>query len=211
MQDLYRLRLERALDAWRAVREWPAPERLREEAAQACVEAIRDLDAWHLAECARVRAAFDERMRPLQRRSVGRQREVVMKTLADCRAVAIAGGHVVVLLNRLLMFGLGEALRAMPVLAWSGAAMVASDRIVLFHDDPPQGEGICEALDHGLGLAPGVVPFPEPETRLHPERTAHFQTIPARFAPARCLAMPAGSSVVWRDGELVDHDGVASL
>ena len=211
MQDLYRLRLAGALGAWRAVRDSPAPEHLREEATLACVDAIRDLDAWHLAQCARVRAEFDGQVHPFQRRALARHRELVMKQLAGCEAVAIAGGHVAVLVNRLLMFGLTDALRERPLLAWSGGAMAVSERVVLFHGDPPQGEGICEVLDHGLGLVPAVVLFPEPERRLNLGGTAHFGLLPARFAPAQCLALPAGASVVAREGRLVEHSGVLPL
>jgi len=38
--------------------------------------------------------------------------------------------------------------------------------VILFHDTPPQGRGVSQVLDEGLGLAPGVVALPSPRQRL---------------------------------------------
>jgi hypothetical protein len=78
--------------------------------------------------------------------------------------------------------------------------MAISDRVVLFHDSPPQGPGASEILDAGLGLIPDVVVLPEPERRLHLDRKDRVQRLVRRFEPATCLALPARSRVTWRDG-----------
>src|SRR5437764_598914 len=70
-------------------------------------------------------------------------------------ALAIAGGHVAVLLNRLRLFGILALAEGRTIIAWSAGAMAVSDRIVLFHDSPPQGPGNPEVLGAGLGLFPG--------------------------------------------------------
>ena len=44
--------------------------------------------------------------------------------------------------------------------------MAISERVVLFHDSPPQGPGAAEVLDAGLGLVGDVVVLPQPEFRL---------------------------------------------
>jgi hypothetical protein len=46
---------------------------------------------------------------------------------------------VAVLVNRLRLFGLGDLVADKTVFAWSAGAMAVSERVVLFHDDPPQG------------------------------------------------------------------------
>ena len=211
MQDLYRLRLDHAMDAERAVRASHAPDLVREEARLAAIDTIRELDAWHLAQCVRVRSEFEEAMHPFGRPSVRRQRSELAELLGGCDAVCVAGGHVAMLINRLTMFGMAELIGQRPVFAWSGGAMAVSERIVLFHDAPPQGEGLCEVLNHGLGLVPDVVVLPEPEQRLRLDQHERVGLLVARFAPAVCLALPARSGVLYQDGGLSDADGVIAL
>ena len=98
-----------------------------------------------------------------------------------------------------------------PVFAWSGGAMAVCDRVVLFHDDPPQGPGASEVLDHGLGLVPDLVSLPQPEERLQLESTDRVRILAQRFAPALCLALPSRSSVVFQKGRFLRPDGVIEL
>jgi hypothetical protein len=105
---------------------------------------------------------------------------------------------VAVLLNRLRLFDLAGLLGERPVVAWSGGAMVLSERLVLFHDHPPQGRGYAEVFEAGLNLAPGVVPLPHARRRLDlgdPERVA---LLARRFLPARCLALDEEASLLGR-------------
>src|SRR5690606_34887525 len=53
-QDFYRIRLEHALDANYMIRQREAPPDVLEEEEAASLAAIRSLDAYHLAQCARV-------------------------------------------------------------------------------------------------------------------------------------------------------------
>jgi hypothetical protein len=48
---------------------------------------------------------------------VQRRRDEIHEILSKCSAVAIAGGHVAILLNRLRLFGLEQALARLPVMA----------------------------------------------------------------------------------------------
>src|SRR6185295_19946959 len=114
-----------------------------------------------------------------------------------CDAIAIAGGHVASLLNRLRLFGIGELAAGKVVFAWCGGAMVVSDRLVLFHHSPPQGPGAVEVLDEGLGLVKDVVTLPQPEFRLKLHERERIQVMVRRFAPSMCLAMPARSRATW--------------
>src|SRR5437868_361239 len=82
----------------------------------------------------------------LRREAVAEHREEIGRVLAVSSALAIAGGHVGMLLDRMRMFGVAELWGEKPVFAWSGGAMVASEEVVLFHDRPPQGAGRAEVL-----------------------------------------------------------------
>lgn len=210
-RDFYRIRLEHALEADRAVRHRSAPPDVVAEQVQASTDGVRALDAAYLASCARLHAEFEARWAPGERPAVARHRRELAELVEGCAAVAIAGGHVASLLNRLALFGLSPLLRGKPVFAWSGGAMVVSERVVLFHDHPPQGPGAAEALDAGLGLVPGVVLFPQPEERLDLSRLDRVQDLVRRFAPARCLALPARSHVTFAGGRLAAAEGVQEL
>ena len=211
LQDVYRIRLEHALEAEREVRQSKLPESIRDEVEQATIDSVRTLDAWHLGRCASVRAEFDEKFGPSKRPSVVRHQEELQTLLEDCDAVAIAGGHVAVLTNRLMLFGLDKMIGKRTLFAWSAGAMAVSDRVVLFHDDPPAGRAACEVLDAGLGLVSGFVAFPEPERRLHLTDRDHVKLLARRFAPAVSLAFPARSSVFVKHGSLSRASGVQRL
>ena len=212
-QDFYRIRLEHSLAAELVIRtqKREAPADVVAEQTEASINAIRELDAAHLATCARLHAAFEARWSLKSRPSVVRHRQELAELVSDCDAIAIAGGHVATLVNRFALFGIGELVAGRIVFAWSGGAMAVSERVVLFHDDPPQGAGASEVLDAGLGLVPGVVVLPQPEMRLRLERKERVQGLVRRFAPALCLALPARSRVTWHQGRFSSPDGVIQL
>ena len=210
-QDFYRIRLEHLLDAEQVLKNRRAPKNILEDEERASLAAIRDLDAQHLSRCARDRRTFEERWRPLERAVVAKERAEVAEIVADCSAIAIAGGHVASLLNRLALFGIQDLMADKVVFAWCAGAMALSDRVVLFHDSPPQGPGAAEVLEPGLGLAERVVVLPQPEFRLRLEDTERMGLMASRFAPALCLGLPARSWVTWRDGAPSDAHGVFEL
>jgi hypothetical protein len=210
-QDFYRIRLEHHLDAEHVIRQRSAPADILADEAIASVDAIRSLDAWHVAQCARVRKDFAPRCDTPESAILTKHREEVAAQIKDCEGVAIAGGHVASLLNRLTLFEIGKLIGSRVVFAWSAGAMAISKRVVLFHDDPPQGPGASELLDEGLGLAPGVVVFPEPELRLRLDREDRIELLARRFAPAHCLGFPARSWVILRGTRFSSPQGVISL
>ncbi len=211
LQDIYRIRLEHAFMAERDVAAYDAPAAIRDEVKAASIEAIRALDAWHIGHCNNVRADFEARMGVHKRKEVNRHKKELAALMKGCAAVAIAGGHVALLLNRLQTFGLDELIGDRPVFAWSAGAMAISDRIVLFHDDPPEGRIAREVLDVGIGRAHGVVVLPEPERRLDLTAKERTGVMANRFAPGRCLAFPARSHATFADGVCVAADGVVEL
>jgi hypothetical protein len=231
LQDLYRFRLDAAK---RVVRELMrrgsvngngrakngarnghgdghADAALRAEREDA-IEAVRRLDARHLERIDAIHAEWDAEVKPWQRPAVARHRAAIAKTLDGAAGLAIAGGHVAVLVNRLRLFGVLELLGEKPVIAWSGGAMVACERIVLFHDHPPQGAGNAEVLDRGLGLAPGLVLFPHAKRRLSLGDPARVAMLARRFEPATSLALDDGAHLLfvaerWQAGEGVRRLG----
>jgi len=210
-QDFYRVRLEHALDANHVIHQRQAPPEILVEEEAASLAAIRALDEYHLGQCERVDREFDAAFRPLERPSIARHRREIAAILRDCAAVGIAGGHVATLLNRLRLFGIDQLVEQHAVFAWSAGAMAISERVVLFHDSPPQGPGVAEVLEGGLALLRGVVPLPQPETRLRLKDPERVQVMNRRFAPARCLALPARSYVVFKGGSFVRSTGVIEL
>jgi hypothetical protein len=210
-QDFYRIRLEHALEAQYVIDNRSAPNEILEDEARASIQAIRDIDRMHLERCVKDRLDFDAKYRPLERREIAKHRAEIAQTVRDCEAIAIAGGHVASLLNRLRLFDVGSLARGKVVFAWCGGAMVVSERVVLFHDSPPQGSGAAEVLDEGLGLAGDVVVLPQPEFRLRLDDRERIQVMARRFAPATCLAMPARSRVTWLKQGPQNAHGVIAL
>jgi hypothetical protein len=210
-QDFYRIRLEHELEANRVIRSRHAPADVLEEEEGASLAAIRALDEYHLAQCKRVRSAFETEVGLRERPAIVEQREEIAEILSRCQGIAIAGGHVAALLNRMRLFAIDELIGDQAVFAWSGGGMVISEKVVLFHDFPPQGSGASEVLDEGLGLVPGVVVLPHPYTRLRMDSVPRVSLLARRFAPARCLAFPEGAHVTAIGRELTDASGVSQL
>jgi hypothetical protein len=197
-QDFYRVRLEHALDAAYVIGKRAAPAAILDDEARTSIEAIRNVDALHLARCRRDREELEERIRPRERAVLQKHRGEIEEILAGCDAIAIAGGHVASLLNRLELFGIAELARGKTVFAWCGGAMVVTERVVLFHDSPPQGSGAAEVLGEGLSFVGDVVAFPQPEIRLKLDDRARLRLHARRFAPATCIAVPTRSRVTRR-------------
>jgi hypothetical protein len=210
-QDFYRIRLEHELAANHVIRQRWAPPEVREQEEEASITAIRTLDANHLADCKRVHAEFEAKFTPSQRPAVHAHRRELAAILSRCTGLAIAGGHVASLLNRMRLFGLPELLSNQTVFAWSGGGMVVSERLVLFHDSPPQGRGAAELFDEGLGLVPGIVALPQPETRLRLHDPERVSLLARRFQPAWCIALPAGTHAIVRDGQVVGSSAMRLL
>lgn len=203
MQDFYRARLEHANLAARAISVRHVDEELLAEESLVSMAVIRRLDQDHLERCREVQAEFMSRWDLPNRAQVARHRGELAAILERTAAVVLAGGHVAVLLNRLRLFDLGGLLASRTLIGWSAGGMVLTDRIVLFHDQPPYGQPIAEVLDTGLGFAPGLVALPNPRLRLHlhdSTRVAHYAL---RFAPATCVALDHGARLEVRDGRVV--------
>jgi hypothetical protein len=78
--------------------------------------------------------------------------------------------------------------------AWSAGAMVLTERVVLFHDDPPHGEPAAELLDAGLGLVRDIVALPDARRRLAMSDPDRLAALSRRFAPATCVTLDPGQT-----------------
>jgi hypothetical protein len=210
-QDFYRIRLEHELDAQHVIRQRAAPAAILDDEREASIDAIRELDTWHLGKCTAVRNAFEEKMAPSTRPVVQKHLAELRAIVRECDAIAIGGGHVATLLNRLMLFRVADLVETRVVFAWCAGAMAVSDRVVLFHDNPPQGPGAAEVLDAGMGLVPGTVVLPQPEDRLRLDDAARVQVMAHRFSPDVCLAFPARSRITWKNRRFTSVHGVIGL
>jgi hypothetical protein len=200
LQELYRRRLGHHLAMMRELMEAPGEDGLLDPERRAALEDLRKLDAHHLGRVREIHDEFDERWRPAERDAVASHRREIAGIVGESEVLAIAGGHVAVLLNRIRLFDVVSMLDGRPVVAWSAGAMVLCERVVLFHDSPPQGPGNAEVLGPGLGLCPGVVALPHARRRLRLDDPLRMTLFSMRFAPARSIVLEPGSRLDW-DGD----------
>lgn len=206
LRRAYNLRLSKLMDTWAGLQAMRGDPAVLEPERAAALETVRQLDAGHIDRIAELRGEFFERWRPGERDAIGDQRAEIEKQLSEASAVAIAGGHIAVLLNRLRIFGLDRMLANMPIIAWSAGAMALADTVVLFHDHPPQGPGHAEAFDKGLGFYDELIPLPDGSRRLALDDAARTGRLARRFAPSRCVLLDDGSLLertkgTWEAGE----------
>ncbi len=201
VRRLYRLRLNHAMDAARELLDRPEDPDLVAAEFEGAIDAVRRLDREHLDRVAEVNEAFEAEIDAPNRPSLAGPRKEVAEILGDSAALAIAGGHVAVLLNRLRLFGIADLVGDRPVIAWSGGAMVLGERIVLFHDSPPQGRGHAEVLEAGLGLHRGAVPFPHARRRLLLDDRERVTLLARRLEPLLAIPMDEGARADWNGAE----------
>jgi hypothetical protein len=194
LRDLYRLRLDHALEAARELYSLQhEDEQLLGAERREALATVRQMDAHHLERMRELRLAFDEQHRTYERSAVVKHRRELDAILSDCACLCVAGGHVGVLLNRLRLFGIESWARRMPLVAWSAGAMALSERIVLFHDTPPWGRVNAEVMEEGLGVFPSIVPLPHAKRRLLLDDPVRVALFALRFGPALCAALNEGS------------------
>ena len=193
MRDVYRRRLDHALEAARELLRLPDADPFLEEERAAAIHAVHELDEHHLERTRVFQRAFEAEHRVDEIPELCRERDEVDALLEGATALCIAGGHVGMLLNRLRLFGIARWFGRLPVLAWSAGAMALSDRIVLFHDSPPQGRVNAEVLEAGLGACNDVVPLPHAKRRLLLDDPVRVGLFARRFPGKLCAALDEGS------------------
>jgi len=205
LQALYRKRLGHTLKAAREVMSLDGRDGFVREHRQAAVRAVRTLDRQHLTRVRRIHSEFEERVIPAKRPAVASQRREIEDLVGATSALAIAGGHVAILLNRMRLFGFADLLGSRTVVAWSAGAMALTERVVLFHDRPPQGAGDAEVLDAGLGVVDGIVALPHARQRLDVDDPVRVALLARRFSPDLPAMLDVGTEFIldgagWRPG-----------
>ncbi|MCC7012562.1 MAG: Type 1 glutamine amidotransferase-like domain-containing protein [Planctomycetes bacterium] len=214
LQELYRVRLSHLMEAARELlrrESLPGYAGLIEPEVRGAIDAVRRLDDEHVQRVREVHVEFAQRWKPQEREHVARHRREIKDVLDSSSALCIAGGHVAILLNRLRLFGVLDLLREQPILAWSAGAMVVTERVVVFHDRPPQGAGDAEVLEVGLSAVQGVVALPHADKRLHLDDRTRVALFARRFEPAVCAALWPCTRMDWRDGRWSGQSGTRKL
>jgi len=204
IQDFYRVRLDHATQAAHSIGVRHVDPALLADERAISIALVRRIDEDHLERCRTHHEAFSLRWSTTERERVVYHRRELAKLIEPTDALVIAGGHVAVLLNRLMMFDVLGLTGDRPIIAWSAGAMVLTERVVLFHDHPPYGPPIAEVLDTALGVARGLVVLPHPRLRLRLDDTERVAMLARRFAPAVCVAMDHGARITLTGGTLTD-------
>lgn len=211
LQRLYRLRLRHLTMAARQT--WRADGDTELVAAELrhAVSQLRALDRHHLRRVRSINSAFDQDTTGRNHPAVAEHVAALDSLLQRCETVLITGGNVVVLLNRLRLFGLDRLLAGKHLIAWSAGAMVLSKLIVLYHDRMPEGRREPEVLGPGAGLTPDYVFLPDARRRLRTNDAVRIGLLCRRFGPARCVTLDSGAHVSFDDGRVTSAGAARSL
>jgi hypothetical protein len=198
LAGLYSLRLQRALDSVYTVARRPARQDIADAAFADAVRDVRDIDAWYLRTVDQLYGELEAAAPVDGSESVLRHRHEVAEVLRDATVLAVAGGHVGILIRCLRLFAVGPP-SELPVVAWSAGAMALTERVVLYNDRGPQGVQGAEVWDRGVGRVRDVVAMPHARRRLLLDDPLHAKVLVHRFAPARCLLLDDGTHVEMND------------
>ena len=203
LREVYLLRLRHALAGVDVVRRRFAecPE------LDAAIDAVRELDEAHASAIAAAHDRFYSQSKPHERPTIARHREEVAAIVADCAAIAIAGGHVGVLNDCLHLCNLAVLIEDRPMVAWSSGCMAVSERIVVVDDDDPAGRP-DEVYDIGSGVARGMVALPAAVSRLRAHNPDHLAVLARRCAPSVCVLLDSGDRLELRSGLPADLGSV---
>ncbi|NNF17456.1 MAG: type 1 glutamine amidotransferase-like domain-containing protein, partial [Gammaproteobacteria bacterium] len=164
---------------------------------------VRALDRHHLRQVEKAHTRCDDAISPASWARLSDYRDAVAEELQHYETVLITGGNVVVLMNRLRLFGLDKQLRHKNIVAWSAGAMVLCEHIVLFHDRLPQGRRDSEIMCAGMDILPHTVVLPDPQRRLRAKDATRTSLFSRRFAPATCVTLDNGASLLFRGDSLL--------
>ncbi len=207
LQSLHRVRLRHTLEAARQLMGRQGESDDLDAEREASLRQLADLDTEHAERLKAVHAAWDDEVRLAERPSVSRHRAQVADLLGGVSFLAIAGGHVVVVLNRLRMFDVVGLWGDGPVVAWSAGAMALARRVFVYHDNPPQGAANTEVLENGLARYRAVQPFPHAKRRLRLEDPVRTAVLARRMVPAVAVPLDEGEWVVLDSERIIVHNG----
>lgn len=223
LRAFYGIRLQAAWDTVFAVMRRSSSYGIAEGAQRSAMQALRDVDDWYAYEVARIVDTTATSQVVQSSEALARQRQEVAEIISGAAVVAVAGGHVGILMETLRLLDVTIPLQT-PVIAWSAGAMAVCDPVVLFHDFAPQGVTAPEVHDRGLGRVRGVIPLPHARRRLALEDRERMALFANRF-PAHHLVplddgtivrfsveegQSQGSTVLPKGARHVDSDGAVA-
>ncbi len=210
-QRLYRLRLRQLKIAARAIlRAEGEPSVVAAERRHA-ISQLRALDQHHLRQVDKIHTRFDSAFNVGCNAPLAEHTAAFAESLSRFDSLLITGGNVIVLMNRLRLFGLGSHLERKNIIAWSAGAMVLADRIVLFHERMPQGRRDAEILCHGMAILPNIVLLPNASGRLKLRDSLRIGLFDRRFSPADCVTLDNGSYLLFEGETLRDSEAARRM
>jgi hypothetical protein len=207
LQEMYRMRLRYLKTALRQTLRAEGPAALIAAEQRHAAAQLRALDRHHLRQVATTHREFDSEFNATTRPALAAHAAEITATLSTCDTLMITGGNLLVLMNRLRLFGLESAMRNKHIVAWSAGAMLLGARVVLFHDRMPQGRRDAEIIDRGLGILPGTIVFPNISKRLRTRDALRMSALSRRFANATCLGLDNATHALFEGEALRDADG----
>jgi hypothetical protein len=192
MREVYLVQINYALRGVDAVRQHAVKaRRLAGDELEEAVETVRGLDERYAARLAEAHDEFYDTTRPHERAIIAAHRAEVASLVAECAAVAVAGGHVGVLTESLHLSNLGAVIGDRPVVAWSSAAMAIAERVMVVDDNDLAGRP-DEVLTAGIGVVHGVVPLAAARLRLRMDDRNRLAVLARRVAPRVCVLLDPG-------------------
>lgn len=210
-QRMYRLRLRQLTIAAREILRSKGKTSAIAEERRHAISQLRALDRHHLRQIRKINARFESQLTSQHNEQLEEQAAQVREEFSKVEAVIITGGNVVVLINRMRLFGLGALLQDKHIVSWSAGAMVLCDRIVLFHDRLPQGRRDPEVLCEGFGIVPGMVLLPDARNRVRMKESIRNSLFSRRFSPATCLTLDNGSLLRMQNGRVLESETVQHI
>lgn len=210
-QNMYRLRLRQLTIAAREILRADGEAAAIAEERRHAISQLRALDRHHLRQINKIYERYGEVFDTDRSGLLAEHVAAISQDLDGSDTVLITGGNVVVLMNRLQLFGLGQRLSRKNIVGWSAGAMVLCERIILFHDRMPQGRRDPEVLCNGLGIVPGTVLLPDAKNRLRTREAVRSSLFSRRFAPATCLTLDNESMLLMQDGKVRDSASVRHI
>lgn len=215
-KKVYQINLDTAMESWSSIQKLyrKDPDTYAKDEREACKH-VQMVDRNCLKRLAEIKQDFESISTPWLHESALPLYEQIIQTLSRCSGLIITGGHVAILRNRLAFFGLEDLLTNFVldgnhIFAWSAGAMCLTERIVLFHDDPPWGQGRTEILDTGMGLLPKTVFVPNATARLNLKDPKRIERFARRFHPSLSICLESGSHLIFTDQGVYDRSAKRS-
>lgn len=208
LQRLYRLRCKQLTIAARSTLRAAASADMLAAEQDHAMEQVRELDRHHLRSIEAIHSRYDRHFDELTGGEIARHTQEIVGLLKQCESILITGGNVMILLNRLRLFGIDQMLGNKHLVAWSAGAMILSETVVLFHDKTPLARRDPEIVSAGCAVLPGYVFLPDARRRLRTKDNVRTRLMCRRFEPSKCVTLDNGAGLLFKGEQLEIADKV---